>query len=237
MEIPDTLSSAVYLDLEWDCGRRSYPDAGPDIIEIGLAELDPIRLCAVREVNYLVRPKNVDITLQASSITGITRADLVRAPALPEVIAMISREWSAKATCFCWGNDGEILTRACRERQLAPPLHRFVDLSMLFQNIFLLRQQVSVRRALELLDIPRDGGQHMAVIDARNILYIAAEISRRLRSVERSNVSNVNSPESDESSWFGRKLLTSLDKVQPRRRSKIDLEPGKRDDHDADTRV
>jgi hypothetical protein len=75
-----TLPSAVYLDLEWNCAdmsRRGDPD--PEIIEIGLVELDPITLQVVRDANYLLKPRQVDVSLRCTSITGLTRDDLLTA--------------------------------------------------------------------------------------------------------------------------------------------------------------
>jgi hypothetical protein len=141
-----TLPSTVYLDLEWNCTDMSRRgDPAPEIIEIGLAELDPTSLGLVREANYLVR--QLDISLRCTRITGITRDDLLRARPLRDVVSKIAEEWPAKATCFARGTDGEILTRACQESHLAVPLRRFVDISRAVQQILLLSDQLSVLRA------------------------------------------------------------------------------------------
>jgi inhibitor of KinA sporulation pathway (predicted exonuclease) len=232
-----TVCSAIYLDLEWDCGGRARPaGAVPDIIELGLVQMDPVLVSLMREANFLVRPKCVDVSLICSSITGITRTDLLHAPTLPEVISAIGRHWPAKATCFSRGTDGEILTQACRERHLAVPFRRFVDLSLEFQHLFLLRDLVSVRNALNFLKTPFDGGEHMAVVDARNIARIHAEMMRRLRSFAPPPQYGQERPATGDPTWFGGKLLTSLSAFAPTCEAKLDLQPGKEDDHHADKR-
>jgi inhibitor of KinA sporulation pathway (predicted exonuclease) len=138
MNSSSTYSSVVYLDLEWDGGRRLKPGVPPEIIEIGLVELDCSSLAITREENYLVRPKCINVSPLCTKVTGISRDDLRDAPMLSDVIATISGKWPAKAPCFAWGDDGELLKRACHVRHLAAPFRRFVDLGMLFQKLFLL---------------------------------------------------------------------------------------------------
>lgn len=206
-----TLSTAVYLDLEWNIARRR-PNAAAtlEIIEIGLVELDPITLSIVREASFLVRPRQVDISLLTTSITGITRDDLIHARPLRDVISAIVRDWPRKATCFFWGNDGDILTRACCEHRVGAPFRHFVDLCLQMQNVLLLPEHVSVRNALEALSLPFDGGEHVAVVDARNTARIHAEIVRRIRAGE-PPVSEQNAATTEGGpTWFGRLLQSSL---------------------------
>ena len=164
MEELKTLPSAVYLDLEWNCADMSRQgDPDPEIVEIGLAELDPISLRVVREANYLVRPRQLDISFHCTSITGLTRDDLLTARPLRDVVTKITEEWPAKATCFAWGTDGQILTRACQAKHLTVPFRRFVDLNRTVQQILLLSEQLSVQHATATFGLSSDGCQHMAV--------------------------------------------------------------------------
>jgi len=230
-----TLPSAVYFDLEWNCAVQPRPGASdPEIVEIGLVALDPTSLRLVHEANYLVRPRHLDISLRCTAITGITRDDLVRANPLGEVLSMIAGAWSANATCFAWGNDGDILTRACSKHSLAVPFRHFVDLSRQFQRTFLLREQVSVRRALDMLEIPFDGGEHMAVTDARNTARIHAEMLRRLRCAGPPRQREREAPAAGDPSWFAHKLQTSLEACAAKNNSKPVCETRKLGNHDAE---
>lgn len=207
-----SLPSAVYLDLEWNCGDAPRAgDGTPDIIEIGLAELDPVSLCLGREANYLVRPRQLNISLRCTAITGITRGDLLRAKPLKDVIAVIARDWPIKATCFAWGDDGNILTDACHKHCVAAPFRHFVDLSRTMQHCLLLTQQLSVRRAIDVLGLPFDGREHMAVADARNIARIHAEMLRRLRSAEPPAECERDSTATSAPTWFAHKLQIGLE--------------------------
>lgn len=211
-----TQSSVTYLDLEWDCDNRSSQvGAAPEIIEVGLVQMDTSLLTVVHEANFLVRPRQVDVGLVCGALTGITREDLLRAMSFREVISQIASNWPAKATCFAWGNDGEILSRACNDHRVAVPFRRFVDLSQQIQHTLMLAQPVSVRRAVEALGLFFDGAAHVAVADARNACRIHAEVLRRIRScqplpsVHQGGVATKGRP-----TWFGQTLQASLDALK-----------------------
>jgi inhibitor of KinA sporulation pathway (predicted exonuclease) len=212
-----SLSSAIYLDLEWDRPTHSAHECDPlDIIEVGLVELDTASLKIVREANYLVRPRLVDIALGTSTLTGISRADLLRASNFRKVIEKISTDWPAKATCFAWGADGEILSRACHTHRVEMPFRRFVDLGQQVQNTLLLLQPLSVRNAIKALDLPFDGAMHMAVADARNTARIHAEILRRIRSCAPPPIVHQDGDLVAEATWFGKTLQSSLTALDAR---------------------
>jgi inhibitor of KinA sporulation pathway (predicted exonuclease) len=211
MQKLNTLHSAIYLDLEWNCPDTScHNGAVEEIIEIGLVELDPTSLNINREASYLVRPRQLDISFRCTAITGITRCDLIGARPLREVIAKIAGEWPSKSTCFAWGEDEEVFVRACRAHQVPAPFRRFVDLSRTFQRMFLLSQQTSVRRATEALGLLFDGCEHMALADARNAARIHAEILRRLRSTEPPATPRPKIVSPCKLTWFGQLLQQSL---------------------------
>jgi inhibitor of KinA sporulation pathway (predicted exonuclease) len=153
-------------------------------------------------VNYLVRPRHLDISLRCTTITGLTREDLRNARPLRDVVSQIAQEWPSKAACFAWGDDGDILTRACQAKHLAIPFRRFVDLNRTVQLILLLSEQLGVRGATTALGLPFDGCQHMAVADARNTARIHAEILRRLRSIESLVAPRLDTTATHESTWF-----------------------------------
>lgn len=211
-----TIPSAVYLDLEWNCADFSRQgDPEPEIIEIGLAELDPISLRLVRESNYLVRPRQVDVSLRCTSITGITREDLIIARPLRDVISQIAQDWPSKATCFAWGEDGDILTRACQATQVPLPFRRIVDLNRAVHLILLLSEQLGVRGATTALGLPLDGCDHMAVADARNTARIHAEILRRLRSFNAPVLAKPDTNPTTEPTWFAQMLQKSIKTIAP----------------------
>lgn len=215
MKAPSTIQSALYLDLELNCPDRFRPgDPDPEIIEIGIAELDIASLRIVCERNYLVRP-HFDISRRCTKITGLTSEDFKGAAPFREVIAEIGSEWPGKATSVAWGEDGPILTRACRQHRVRMPFRRFIDLSQIVRQALLFESQLSLRAALELLGLEFDGCAHMAVADARNTARLHAEIIRRLRAPGAETASPRAVTQPGQPTWFGQLLADSLKTIHP----------------------
>ena len=114
----NSMQSAIYFDLEMNCpdrGRRHVDDS--EIIEIGIVELNVASLEIMREANYLARPHRA-ISQRCTRITGLVDDDFKGAATLTNIIGRIRAEWPGNATGIAWGNDGDILTRACRQRRI-----------------------------------------------------------------------------------------------------------------------
>jgi len=210
MKTPSTIQAALYLDLELNCPERFRPgDANPEIIEIGIVELDIASLRIVRERDYLVRPHR-DISRRCTKITGLTNEDFKDAKPFTDVLAEICAALPCKATSIAWGEDGHILTRACRQHHVRMPFRRFIDLSQIVRQTLLFENQLSLRAALEFLGLEFDGCAHMALADARNTARLHVEIMRRLRAPGAGTASarEVNKP--SQLTWFGQLLANSL---------------------------
>jgi inhibitor of KinA sporulation pathway (predicted exonuclease) len=215
MKTPSTIQGAIYLDLELNCPEGFRPgDADPEIIEIGIVELDLSSLRIVRERDYLVRPHR-DISRRCTKITGLTNEDFRGAKPFTDVIARIGSEWPGRATSIAWGEDGPTLRRACRQESVRMPFRRFIDLSQMVRQTLLFENQLSLRAAPELLGLQFDGCAHMALADARNTARLHTEIMRRLRApgVDTSSAREVNKP--SQPTWFGRLLANSLKTIHP----------------------
>ena len=215
MKTPNPLQTALYLDLEMNCPDRTRPLAGdPEIIEFGVVELDVVNLEVLRESNYLVRPLR-PISRRCSKITALVDDDFKRAKPFRDVLADISAHFPGRATAIAWGDDGALLTRACRQLHLATPFRRFIDLSQIVRQALFLKNQLSVRAALELLGLPFDGCAHVAVADARNTARIHAEIMRRLRATRAHPAPASEDSKQCQPTWFAQVLERSLKTIHP----------------------
>jgi inhibitor of KinA sporulation pathway (predicted exonuclease) len=215
MKTPSIIQSALYLDLELNCPDRFRPgDPDPEIIEIAAVELEVTSLQIVRERSYLVRPQR-EISRRCTKITGLTSEDFKGAAPFREVIAEIGSEWPGRATSIAWGEDGPILTRACRQHRVRMPFRRFIDLSQIVRQALLFENQLSLRAALGLLGLQFDGCAHMALADARNTARLHAEVIRRLRAPgpDPAPASEVSGPA--QPTWFGQLLANSLKTIHP----------------------
>ena len=90
------------------------------------------------------------------------------------------------------------------------PFRHVLDLTLLFQGLFLLKQMASLHSAVSMLGLHFDGVPHGALPDARNTALLHAEVLRRMRR-EPDLPSGVEQPiASPELSPFGEKLRKAL---------------------------
>jgi len=210
MKTPNTIHSALYIDLELNCPDSFRAGEGdPEIIEIGIVELDIAALRVVRERDYLVRPLR-KLSRRCTKITGLTSEDFKSAKPFTDVLAQICAEWPDKATSIAWGGDGPMLTNACRQHRVRMPFRQSIDLSQVFRQALLLENQVGLRAALELLGLEFDGCAHMALADARNTARLHAEIIRRLHAPGSHTTSAREQTKPPQPTWFGQRLADSL---------------------------
>lgn len=174
---------SIYIDVEQSCWTGPPPPGmRQEIIEIGVVEMDLQTLEITRESARFVRPRRWEISERCTKLTGITTDDIKSARPFPEVIAAVTQEFSpAKTLCCAWGNDGGLIAAACHEHGLKTPLRYRLDLSQLFQSVFLLRQTPSLHNTVEMLGLNFDGVPHGALADARNTARVHAAVIRRMR--------------------------------------------------------
>lgn len=206
-------TSALYMDLEWNCWDGPPPPSHPmEIIEIGLVELDLKSLAILREAAYLIRPRRLEISRRCTRITGIEQQDLKNAPRFPVVLEQLIRDFNpCEKLCCVWGNDLEIFAKACGTYRLRTPFHRGMDLSQVVWDALLLRERPSVKSAVQRLELPFDGVAHTALADARNTAHVHAELLRRIRSGSDHMMQPIPTINTQTGiSEFGAKLLSSL---------------------------
>jgi inhibitor of KinA sporulation pathway (predicted exonuclease) len=174
---------ALYIDLEWNCwDGPPIPGRYQEIIEIGIVEMNLATLETTREKDYLIRPRHLDISAACTQITGLTEEDLKSASPFPEVIEQFATHFSPRERLCCtWGSDAHVLASACSRYKIPCPVRNRLDVSQLFWHCFLLRQQPSLRTAIEIAELPFDRIAHTALGDARNTARVHAEIIRRMR--------------------------------------------------------
>jgi inhibitor of KinA sporulation pathway (predicted exonuclease) len=188
----------------------------PAIIEIGIVEVDLEALATTREKAHFVRPRRWDISARCTEFTGISAVDIRAASPFPEVLASIVEEFApSKALCCFWGDDAAIIEDACRACGLRSPLRNLLDLAGLFHRLFLLRDQASLQKAVEILGLEFEGVPHGALADARNTARIHADIIRRMgREPAPPTASSSHVAHQETRSEFAEKLFKSLRREQ-----------------------
>jgi inhibitor of KinA sporulation pathway (predicted exonuclease) len=176
-------TSGLYIDVELTCWSGPPPPGmKQEIIEIGVVEMDLLTLKITRETAYFVRPRRWEISRKCTKLTGITNEDIRTARPFTEVLAVFTNEFQpSKKLCGTWGEDASLIADACGREGMKSPLRNLLDVGQLFRCAFLLKEQSSLRKAVEMLDFEFDGVPHSALADAKNTARVHAAIIRRMR--------------------------------------------------------
>jgi inhibitor of KinA sporulation pathway (predicted exonuclease) len=175
----------LVVDLEMTCWDGAAPPGEqPDIIEIGIAEVDNERLEIARSGRYLVRPVRSAVSAFCTELTGITAAELKRdGRPFPEVRNRIVADWAPRhKTWTAWGKDHKAMAEAAAHHGVASPFSEsHIDLGHLFDLLTGASQRIGLRAAMESLGIPPEGERHRAVGDALDAARVYLALARRMR--------------------------------------------------------
>lgn len=166
----DSRSTLLYLDLEWTCWNETPPKGlRPEIIEVGVVEMDLTTLSLIREQAHFVRPRRWEISEKCTALTGITPEDVRTGRPLDQIVALIAQQFDPlPKVCCAWGDDVAILAAKCSAVGIEPPFRRSVDLSRILQQLLGAPGQMSLCAAMEFFGLKFDGVPHGALPDARN---------------------------------------------------------------------
>ncbi|HSK38502.1 MAG TPA: 3'-5' exonuclease [Arenibaculum sp.] len=176
----------LVVDLELTCWDRPQPPRGehPDIIEIGIVEIDNEALEIMRRERFLVRPARSAIGEFCSGLTGITPEDVARfGRSFPEVRNRISKVWAPlHKTWAAWGTDRRAVEEAAVFHGVESPFSdSYLDLGHLYDLLTGAPQRVGLRAAMKTLGLAVEGERHRAVDDAGDAARIYIELCRRHR--------------------------------------------------------
>lgn len=177
-----SLKRAVFADLELTCWNGP-PPAGekPEIIQIGIAEIDLATLEPRRTFMRHVRPRVSRISPFCQALTGITPAEARAGRPLEEVARSVRREFG-QTPWIAWGDDDAALRAAAAEQGCETPLPgpQF-NLSLLFHQLIGSERKLGLEEAMALLGLAFEGRPHDALTDAINTGRLFSALSRLLR--------------------------------------------------------
>ena len=182
----------LVVDLELTMpGDGLAPGFIPEIVEIGVAELllSDVTPRLGRLASWLARPRKGSVTTDFTALTGISEAELRRAPPLGQVLSSCAKMFGRSGHAWAaWGGDDQPLAEAC---QMAgqPPLFGgpFYDIGFLYGAFHGGRAGVGLRQAMQEIDLKFEGRQHRAGPDAMNaarVLGAMIEHARTMSSAE-----------------------------------------------------
>jgi inhibitor of KinA sporulation pathway (predicted exonuclease) len=172
----------LYLDLELTCDEGPQdPRRVPDIIQIGIAEVDTHELEFTREANYYVRTAQ-PVTSYCTKLTGITPELLKREGRPPlEVLNSLKKKFGpASKVTYAWGDDAAALKSACTLHGV-DYFFNFVNLSTEFGILSGQKESLSLPAALSTLNTVFVGTPHNALDDARNTARLHIEMMKLFR--------------------------------------------------------
>lgn len=167
------LDRVLIVDFELTCWEGTPPPGqSPEIIDVGIVEVDVENLEAIRAERFLVRPKWSEVSEYCTDLTGITAGELRRhGRRFPEVAAGLRRKWgTASKLWVSWGRDDVAVRRDAERHGVENPF------SESFQNLGLehtietgASANVSLHEAMRELGIEPGPNRHSALNDALDL--------------------------------------------------------------------
>jgi inhibitor of KinA sporulation pathway (predicted exonuclease) len=176
----------LFVDTEQTCWDAPSPPPGqePEIIEIGVAEVDVGALEVVRAKSMLVRPYRSAVSDFCTALTGLDAAALKRdGRRFAEVANSVRKEFgTAQKMWVSWGRDDETVARDCAATQAANPFPGpHVDLGALWGMMSGAKAAVGLAEALQSEGLEWEGLPHRGMPDAVNLARLFIQLARRQR--------------------------------------------------------
>jgi inhibitor of KinA sporulation pathway (predicted exonuclease) len=175
----------LVVDLELTCWEGAPPSGeAPEVIEIGVVEIDAPDLRVSRAKRYLVRPCRSRVSEFCAAFTGLD-AGLLQREGRPyaEVANGIRKEFGTpRKVWMAWGQDDRALAAEERASGTPSPFSGgFVDLALLWTQFTGNGALASLEDALAAASLAPEGRAHSALDDAMNAARLWLEMARRWR--------------------------------------------------------
>lgn len=176
----------IVYDLEMTVRRKKGQIA--EIIEIGAAKIGLVDGVPgiLDTFQAFVRPTVVPtLSTDTTAFTGITQDDVDAASRLPEALSAFVSWIGPDDYYLCaWGPDDlRQLLQECRQMQIDTKwMINHNNLQKMLSKVFKLEkhQQMGLKAALEMLEIPFSGSHHRALDDALNTAQVLVKLYDRL---------------------------------------------------------
>lgn len=160
----------LVVDLELTCWDGPPPEGErPEIIEIGIAEVDLKRDEIVRTASLLTRPTASRISDFCSAFTGIDDAAMRRdGISFVDACHLMRKTYGSTSKLWLgWGSDDVLFDREVRAKEARDPQsHCYLDLCQVQEYILAGGRRLSLDEALAVEKMERSGSSHRALHDA-----------------------------------------------------------------------
>lgn len=172
------MNNILAVDIEATCDNTKGWNRHnkPEIIEIGIVEIEASNFRIMPRDRFLVKPVKTKVTDYCTMLTGLTQEELDQDGLdFPTVCQRIKSKLNAeKKTWISFGNwDKKIFRRTCFENNIEFPFgDQYYDVQHFTQTLLHLRNQRSLPETLKLFGMEFEGTPHSGVDDAKNAARI-----------------------------------------------------------------
>lgn len=160
----------LVIDFEMTCWEGEPPvGQQPEIIEIGIVEIDIDALSILRSHSYLVKPELSDVSDYCEALTGHSGRKLKKqGQPLQQIASQLQKKWgTASKAWIAWGSDRKAIVDDCVAKGVHNPFSEaFHDLGQQFTFMTGSHSAVGLSKAMESLGLERSGRIHSGVDDA-----------------------------------------------------------------------
>lgn len=176
----------IFLDLEMNCSKER------EIIEIGAVMVN-FKNEIVSEFSSYVTPTTSVITERTTKLTGITQNHITHSPSLSVVLSHFL-DWSGTSDyiIYSWSMTDynqlhkETIKKNIIDSRLDYMFANWYDYQREFSNLINYDGQISLKNAINALDLQFQGKHHTALSDAQNTasLFFAANSNQEKYKLE-----------------------------------------------------
>ena len=164
------LDKTLAVDFELTCWDGPTPPGQvPEIIQIGISEIDNETMSRGRSESWYVRNVLSEISPECTRITGITQQLLLkRGLPLAEAGRLIRKKFgSLNKSWVSWGSDKEAIDRDCLAKEVPPVFsNAFFNAGLLYSMAQCEGRSVGLAEAASRFGISFEGRPHDAGADA-----------------------------------------------------------------------
>jgi inhibitor of KinA sporulation pathway (predicted exonuclease) len=182
-----SLHRVIFVDLELTCGygpEIKGPIRQPEIIEIGVAEVNTVDLEITKTDSHLVRPRLGHVTEYCEKLTGITQ-ELLNTEAIswPKAVKLVRNKFgSQNRVWYAYGDDVKFIEHACSVHNCPSPVGpKHVDLCLLYCHIFGEPEKRALERAMNEQSVQMTHESHRALPDAIHAANLWIEMAKKFR--------------------------------------------------------
>lgn len=166
-------NAILVIDVEMTCWDEPT-DQTSEIIQIGVVEVDIVRLLLTRKRMMYVKPEHSDVSAYCTQLTGITKRQAFK-QGLPydKAIDILHNKFGFKnKTVFGWGNDNKAFKDG---------INNYVNLSALYSMMSGTVEKFNLEAVMKYENIEFVGKAHDALIDAENTAVLLCKLFERIR--------------------------------------------------------